>query len=335
VAAAKKDKHSGELAKFVKAWNSLGAPTGSGPEQALCVLLARNGTREGAKKACDVMWNRYIDINEVRIANPEEVGDLIGEFVKNDPEDVAHHLRGFLREYYKHRNTLDFGEWRSHTPEQMRKYLDGTEWFPGEIALVIFFQLLSEELAEEEEVEPLAEGDAKPKKRTEREAGLALDRIRMACAFAAFGESPSKAKQSIAHRKVTEAFKFGPVPELPPPPPPPTIPQIVVPPAGGSKVALKVVKTPAAKKVAKKAAAKPAVPKAARKVAKKAAAKKVAKKTAAKKVAKKAAKKAAKKTAVKKKTATKTSASRAGGGARPRTTRATRSPSKSKKSSRR
>ena len=329
MAAAKKDKHSGELAKFVKAWTSFGSPEGSGPEQALRVLLARNGTREGANKACDVIWDRYIDINEVRIANPEEVGGLIGEFVKNDPEDVAHHLRGFLREYYTHRNTLDFGEWRTHTPEQLRKYLDGTEWFPKEIALAIFFQLLAEELVEDEEPEPTEEDAPKPRKRTEREAGLALDRIRMACAFAAFGESPSKAKQAVAHRKVNEAFKYGPVPDLPPPPEPPTIPQIVVPPAGGSKVALKVVKSPA-KKVAKKAAKK-----AAKKVAKKAA-KKTAKKVATKKVAKKtAAKKTAKKVATKKKAAKKTSASRAGGGARPRTTRATRSPSKSKKSSRR
>jgi len=307
VPAAKKDKHSGELAKFIKAWSTLGEPTGSGPEQTLRVLLARNGTRDGANKACDVIWERYVDINEFRIANPEEVGGLIESWVKNDPEDVAHHLRGFLREYYKHRNTLDFGEWRSHTPEQMRKYLDANEWLTREVALAIFFELLGEEVAEEE-TEPPAEGEPKPRKRTEREATLVLDRIRMACAFAAYGESPSKAKLSAAHRKMPEAFKFGPLPDLPPPPEPPTIPQIVVPPAGGSKVALKVVKAPA-KKVAQKAM----------------------KKVATKKVAKKAAKK----TVAKKKTAKKASASRTGGGARPRTTRATRSPSKSKKSSRR
>jgi len=334
VTSVKKDKHSGELAKFVKAWEALGAPPGTGPEQAIRVVLGRNGTREGANKACDVIWKRYVDINEFRIANPEEVGALIEPFVKNDPVDVAHHARGLLREYYKHRNTLDIGEWRTHTPEQLRKYLDATEWFRGEIGLAIFFTLLSEELADDEPVAD-EEGESRPKKRTEREATLVLDRMRMACAFAAFGESPSKAKLAMAHRKVQEAFKFGAVPELPPPPAPPTIPQIVVPPEGGSKVALKVVKSPA-KKVAKKAVAKAApkaVPnsgkKAAKKVAKKAA-KKVAKKAATKKVA---AKKTAKKVA--KKAAKKTSASRTGGGARPRTTRVTRTPSKSKKSSRR
>ena len=316
--AAKKDKHGAELAKFVKAWSALGSPAGSGPEQTLRVLLARNGTREGANRACDVLWERYVDINEVRIANPEELGELIGPYVKNDPEDVAHHLRGFLREFYKHRNTLDFGEWRDHTPEQMRKYLDANEWLTPDVALAIFLDLLAAELADDEE-EPPVEGEvAKPKKRTEREATLVLDRMRMACAFAAYGQSPSKAKLSTAHRKVVEAYKFGPVPALPPPPEPPTIPQIVVPPAGGSKVALKVVKAPS------------------KKAAKKTAVRKVAKKTAAKKVAtKKTAKKAARKSVAKKKAAKKTSASRTGGGARPRTTRAIRSPSKSKKSSRR
>jgi len=294
VPGTKKDKHSGELAKFVKAWSALGSPSGTGPEQTVRVILARNGTRDGADKACDVIWDRYIDINEFRIANPDELGGMIESFVKNDPVDVAHHARGFLREYYKHRNTLDLGEWRTHTPEQLRKYLDATEWFRGEIGLAIFLTLLAEELADDEP-EPVEEDEPRPKKRTEREAALALDRMRMACAFAAFGKSPSKAKLSIAHRKMPEAFKFGPVPELPPPPAPPTIPQIVVPPEGGSKVALKVVKSPA---------------------------KKVARKVAAKKTAKK-------------KAAKKTSASRTGGGARPRTTRVTRTPSKSKKSSRR
>jgi len=327
VAAAKKDKRQAELAQGQKAWQDLGSPPGNGPEQALRVLIAKKGTRDGADKACDALWDRYVGINEFRIAKMPELAEIIGDFVKNKPVKVAEYLRGFLREYFKVRNTLDFGDIRELTPDQTRKFLDGLEWFSSEISLAVFFQLLIEEAAADEEVE-VEPGQDKPKKRTEREANLALDRIRFACAIAAYGTTPSKAKLAVAHRKLSDAFKFAPIPELPPKPEPVTMPQIVVPPNATSKVALKVVNKPrgaaatkAAKKVAKKAATKPAA---------KPAAKKAAKKVASKKVAKKAAKKVAKKKAAKK-----TSASRTGGGARPRTTRTTRSPSATKKSSRR
>jgi hypothetical protein len=333
VAAAKKDKRSSELAKFHKAWADLGSPPGNGAEQTIRALLARNGTRDGADKACDQLWKRYIDVNEFRVAKPLEVAELVDPFVKNDPEDVAHHLRGFLRLYFKERNTLDFTDVSTLTPEQLRKFLDALEYFKREIGLAIFFSLLIAE-NEEDALLETEDGESKPKKRTEREGMLAVERIRMACAFAAFGESPTKAKLSTAHRKLAEAYKFGPVPALPPPPEPATIPQIVVPDNIAPKVALQVVS--ASKKAAKKVAKKVAAKKVAKKAAKKVAAKKVAKKAAkqaAKKVAKKASKKAAKKAA--KKSAKKTSASRTGGGARPRTTRTTRTPSATKKSSRR
>jgi len=336
VAAAKKDKRQAELAKFQKAWQDLGSPPGNGPEQALRVLIARNGTREGANKACDALWERYVGINEFRIAKMPELAEIIGDFVKNKPVKVAEYLRGFLREYFKVRNTLDFGDVRELTPDQTRKFLDGLEWLSSEISLAVFFQLLIEEAAADEEVEA-EPGQDKPKRRTEREANLALDRIRFACAIAAYGTTPSKAKLAVAHKKLSDAFKFAPIPELPPKPEPVTMPQIVVPPNATSKVALKVVNQPrgaAAKKAAKKFAGRPAGRAAGKKVAAKPAAKKAAKKVATKKVAKKTAKKAAKKVA-KKKAAKKTSASRTGGGARPRTTRTTRSPSATKKSSRR
>jgi len=343
VAAAKKDKRAGELAKFQKAWADLGSPPGTGSEQTIRVLMARNGTKDGAEKACEKLWVRYIDVNEFRVAKPAELADLVSPFVKNDPEDVAHHLRGFLRLYFKERNTLDFTDVSTITPEQLRKFLDALEYFKREIGLAIFFSLLVAEHEEDALVE-IEDGETKPKKRTDREAMLAVERIRMACAFAAFGESPTKAKLSTAHRKLAEAFKFGPVPPLPPPPEPATIPQIVVPSNIAPKAALQVVsasgKKTARKVAGKKFAQKAAAPAATKKVASKKVAKKAAKKAAtkaAKKVVAKTAKKAVKKTAKKaaKKSAKKTSASRTGGGARPRTSRTARTPSSTKKSSRR
>jgi hypothetical protein len=317
VTAAKKSKHHAELAKFEKAWKDLGAPTGDGAEQAIRVLLARHGTRDGASKASDAIWEHFVGINEFRIAKPAEIASVIGKFVKNDPELVARHARGFLRRYFKDHHTLSFSHVATLTPEQLRKYLDNAIQFPQEMALAMFLQLLQDELSLSDESAE-EEGESR-RKRTEREAAIALDRLRMACAYAAFGESPSKAKIAAAHRKVAEAFRYGAAPtaEELEEPIEPTIAEL----AGSPEVLAKkkIVKKPPTTQVAAK-----------KKAAKKKATKKVAKKKAAKKVAKKkAAKKVAKKKAAKKKT------TRAAGRARPKTSRTTKGRAATKKSSRR
>jgi len=321
VAAQKKSKHRAELAKFEKAWKDLGAPTGDGAEQALRVLLARHGTREGAAKATEAIFEHFVGINEFRIASPKEIGAVIAPHVKNDPETVARHVRGFLRRFFKDHHTLDFTRVEDLTPEGIRKYLDNAIGFPQEMALAMFLQLLKDEIAAEDLADS-EEADSK-KKRSDREAAVSLDRIRMACAYAAYGESPSKAKLQSGHRKLADEFKFGPPPteEELEEPIEPTIAEL----AGSPEVLAK-------KKIVKKAADKPvAVKKAARK---KAAQKKATQKAATKKTARKTT--TAKKTTTKKTTTKKAGTTRAAGGARPKTTRATKKArTSSKKSSRR
>jgi len=319
VAAQKKSKHHAELAKYEKAWKDLGAPPGNGAQQAIRVLLARHGTREGAAKAADALWEHFVGINEFRIASPAEIAEVIAPFVKNDPEKVARHVRGFLRRFFKDHHTLDFSEISQLSPEGLRKYLDNAIGFPQEVALAMFLQLLQDELAATAQAD--AEGADVKKKRTEREAGLALERLRMACAYAAYGESPTKAKLQGAHRKLADAFKFGPPPteEELEEPIEPTIAEL----AGSPEVLAK-------KKIVKKAATKPVG------TTKKAARKKEAKSATVKKTAtsKKVPKsKPARKVTTKK--ATTKSNSPAAGRARPKTTRATKSRSSTKKSSRR
>ena len=333
---AKKDKRRKELEKFEKAWKDLGAPSGEPPEQAIRVLLARHGTRTGAAEASDVLWDYYVGLNEFRIAKPKEIAGMIGKFVKNDPVTVATHCRGFLRRFFKDHHTLDFTRIDSLTPEQLRKYLDGALGFPQEMALAMFFALLQAELAELEEnaVEEGEGADGKPaetkaadkKRRTERDATVAMERLQMACAWAAYGESPTKAKLASAHRDLGKAYKFGPPPseeELEEP-----VELTIAELAGSPEVLAKkkratsaterkkaAAKKKAAEKAAKKTAKKKAAKKtAAKKTAKKKAAKKVAKKTAKKTAKKKAAKKVAKKKAAKKKASR--SAGRTGGSSR-------------------
>ncbi|MEM8884129.1 MAG: hypothetical protein AAGD14_08685 [Planctomycetota bacterium] len=330
--AAAKNKHAAELAKFEKAWKDLGAPAGDGAEQAIRVLLARHGTREGSVKGMDALWMQYVGINELRVAQPDEIAMVLTNHVKNDPQAVARHVRGFIRRYFKDHHTLDFSHVNSMTPEALRKYLDNAIGFSREMGLAIFLQLLQDELNALEEPET-DDDEPKRKARTEREINVAMDRLRMACAWAAFGESPSKAKLSTAHRKLAEAYKFAPPPsedELEEPIEP-TIAEL----AGSPEVVARtrVVKKSATKKASKKAASKPAeAPKpAAKKVAKKKAAKKVTKKVAKKKATKKVAKKKATKKVAKKK-ASKTARATS---ARPRGTRKAAPRPTAKKSSRR
>jgi len=312
--AAKKSKHQNELAKFEKAWRELGSPEGDGAEQAMRVLLARHGTRDGAANAMDAIRDHFVGINEFRIAKPEEIASVIAPHVKNDPDLVARHVRGFLRRYFKDHHTLDFSRIEELTPEGLRKYLENAIQFSQEVALAMFLQLLADELAREEDDGEEGEEEARKKQRTDREAAVALDRLRMACAWAAFGESPSKAKLQQAHRKVGHAFRYSapPTEEDLEEPIEPTIAEL----AGTPEV---LARKKIVKKVAKKKAAKK----------KKAATKKAAKKKTAKKK-----KKAAKKKAAKKKAAKKKGGARAGR-ARPKTSRTTRGRGSTKKSSRR
>ncbi len=323
MAAAKKDKRVSDVQKYLKVVDGMGIPDGDASERACWVIMARHGSNEGATKALEAIRELYVDMNEFRVARPFEVMSIIGPHLKNDALTVAETLHGFLWRFHKDHHTMDYGRTGDMTPTQFAKYFAEAEGHVLEMGLAVFLHYAADEhqwILEESM-------DEKPRKRTEREATVAFEKMAMACALAVHGSMPAKTKIGAALRQFAKAWAFKSMPKPPKRKPVRRAPPVIATPTP----------PPAAKKAASKAAAgrKPAPPpKAAAKPAKKAPAK-TAKKAVAKKTAKKATKKATKKVAKKAapKKAAKKAAKKAGGAARPKTTRPNRA--RTNKSSRR
>ena len=338
MAAASRDKRRSDLAKFVETYTKLEAPEGDAIEQAVWVILARNGTKEGATRAWKSLQARYLDINEIRVAKLSEIAPIIARHVRNDAEDVAWYLRGFLREIMRTQHQMAFEFAEAMTPDQIKKYLQSLESFRQEVAMAMALHFCVAEIEAEAGLAPL-EGETKPRKRAEKDVTVSANRLRLLFTCGAHGTITTTGKEVNSARAFVKAWSFGPLEPRPVEEPEP-IPVILasdledaapdedsrVSGRGKRKVAARAVR--AARKA--KAAEKPA-PKA--KAPRKTASKKTAtKKSATRKVAKKVAKKTAAKTT--KKSSSKSS-SRSGGGTRPRPARPARKRSDSKKSSRR
>jgi len=296
VASARKDKRRAEIDRFLKAQQDLGVPGDLPPaEQALWVICARHGTREGADKALAALRKTFVDLNECRVAKKSELGAMLRRHVKNDSYRVGEQVRGVLWRFHRDHHTMDYGVVEELTLPQLRKYLETAEEFNREMALALFFHYCEKERAHRAAVEAAeSNGEERPKKRTDRELASLADRLRMLCTIAVYGEVPSKAKAATAHRHIARAWKYAPLSSEKKNP--------------GKKAATK-------KKTAKKA---PAAKKKAPAARKKTATKKKAKKTAAKKT-----------------TSKKKASSRGGGTSRPKTTRSKKRTPNSRRSSRR
>jgi len=340
---AARDRRRVDIAKFLEAYRSLGVPEGTAEEQGIWVILARHGTKDGATKAMQALWKRYVDVNEFRAAKATEVAEIIERYVKNDAYRVAAHARGFLRTFFDEFQTIHIAAADGKTADQFKKYLVAQAANGAEIAMALALYYCAAEKRVEEELEAPGE---KPRKRPEKDLTAAANRLRLLFTFAAHGAPTYKGKVVSSGRSFLSAWSYSSLPPLPKTPPPKREPIVIPTPVrivrgqapakktAASKAPVKnvpVKKVPVSKAPAKKTAAKKTPTKKA--VAKKAVAKKaVAKKAVAKKaVAKKTTKKTARKPVAKKKTVAK----KADGKARPKTSRTARAGAGSKKSSRR
>jgi len=213
VASTRREKRLADLAKLFKAKRDLGVPPAGAGEEALWVLIAHHGTREGATRALQALWKRYVDLNEFRVAKPTEVAAQLEPYVKNDPYRVAEQLHGFLWHFHKTWHTLDFGVVRGLALDQLRRYLRDAECFAREIALALFLHGCNRERERlETEAAPPEEGVEKPRRRTDREFNRVIERLRLLCAFASDGCVPAKSKIAVAHRRLVKAWDYAPLP---------------------------------------------------------------------------------------------------------------------------
>jgi len=262
---ARKDKRRQEVDRFLEVYRSLGAPEADPVTQTLWIVLARHGTKEGARGASEALWAHFVDTNEFRAGSIAEIAQLIGPFVKNDPLRVAESMRGFLRRFFRDFHSMDFLAAMEKTPEGLRKYLTDPPDHAQEIGLAIFVRFCRAEMEADaaEAAAALAPAETKAKARPDKDHASRLERLRIAAAFAAYGSAPSKAKILAAHKVLADAWTYSALPDLPPPPPPPKKKEFLdledpdapqPPPKAPAKAA---TKTPA-KGAGKRAGAKPA-----------------------------------------------------------------------------
>ena len=186
MAAASRDRRRSDLAKFVETYNKLEAPDGNAFEQAVWLVLARNGTKEGARRAWEALQVRFIDINEIRVSKLDEIAPIISPHVKNDAEDVSWYLRGLLREVMRTQHQMSFEFAEAMTPDQLKKYLQSLESFRQEVAMALALHFCRQEIEAEAGLAP-AEGETKPKKRPEKEITVAANRLRLLFTCGAHG----------------------------------------------------------------------------------------------------------------------------------------------------
>jgi len=211
---AKRDRRRTDIAKFLEVYRGFGAPEGSAAEQAIWVILARHGTKEGATRALKALWRRYVDVNELRVAKATEIASLIQRNVKNDAIAVASQVRGFLRRWHKDQHTIEFAAAERMTPDQARKYLISAEGFGREMALALFLHFCAAEIEAEEAV---AVSEGKPKKRPEKDVTVSANRLRLFASFSAFGKASSRSVPPNAARALAKAWSYAPLPAEPGP----------------------------------------------------------------------------------------------------------------------
>ena len=216
---AARDKRRTDIAKFLDTVRGMRIPPGSPNQQAIWVILAHHGTKDGATRACDRLWKRYISVNEFRVAKVREVTEIIGPHVKNDPLVAVDQARGFLRRYFAEFQRVDLAVTESLTVDQLKKQLAALDSFGREIALALALHYCRKEA--EPAPEPDAESDPaadKPKKRPEKELTLAANRLRLLFAFSAYGSVTVKSMQANASHAFARSWAFRSLPKPKPAP---------------------------------------------------------------------------------------------------------------------
>lgn len=211
MAAARRDRRRPDLAKFVEVYRGFDAPGGDAAGQAIWIILARHGTREGATKAVGALWRRFVDANEFRVAKVTEIAYIIERYIKNERIHVAEQARGFLRTYFKEFQSTDLSATEGLTPDALRKYVSRLGEHTKEIALALALHYCTKEIAEESE-QALAEAEGRPHKRPEKELTAAANRLRMLFTFAAHGSATCKSKLVNCSRCVARAWSYSPLP---------------------------------------------------------------------------------------------------------------------------
>ncbi|MHC4562643.1 MAG: hypothetical protein ACYS8X_07725 [Planctomycetota bacterium] len=252
-------------------------------------VMEANASAKHAAKAMSVFEREFVDFNELRVAQPREITELLGKGFPH-ARQKAEELTGAMNRIFFHINDMSMEYMASMTKRDLRRHLSEIGLSPYAAGRVVLSAFDGHAIPVDEDLaETMAMDGHIPEGTSVSDLQGFLERIipqKDAWAahvfFRQYVESRSNAltrkrkadetARLAAERKAAEEAKKA-----------------------ADKAAVKEAEK-AANEKAKKAAAKKAAKKVAKKAAAKKAAKKVAKKAAAKKVVKKAVKKTVKKT---------------------------------------
>jgi len=218
VSASKRDPRRTELDKYLDAYRKLALPEGNAFEQAVWCVLARNGTRESASKALATLWTRYVDVNELRVAQVDEVARLIVPHVKNDADRVAALTRAFLRAIVRGQHQMSFDFVEEMTLAELRKFLGELGDRASDVALAMLIHFCRAELEAEvvsvPEV-PEEEDAPRPRKKGERDLTPIVDRLRLLFTVAGYGHAEGKGQPATLVRRVAKLLDYAALPPRP------------------------------------------------------------------------------------------------------------------------
>ena len=204
-----RDKRRTDIAKFLDAVKVMRIPAGSANALAIWVILARHGTKEGATRACDALWDQYVSVNEFRVAKVTEIAETIEKHVKNDAMVAATQARGFLRTYFTEWQMVNPAATESKPPHELKKYLSSLANDGREVALALALHYCRRELEEEALYgEPPTDG-SKPKKRPERELTASANRMRLLFSYSAHGTV--NPKEAHAGKAFVRSWAYKPL----------------------------------------------------------------------------------------------------------------------------
>ncbi len=141
--AAQRERFNRILAKLEEFHGPLELRFADPVEQVLWMILLRHSSDDRALRALRAVQRHYLDYNELRVASPTDIGEVIGSYVRGDTIAAASELRGFLRKIRERHNLIGFKFLENLGLEEKRRALGDLPGVGADGALAVL--LLSQE----------------------------------------------------------------------------------------------------------------------------------------------------------------------------------------------
>jgi endonuclease III len=145
LASLDQDRLRHALAALESQYGKFEIRSGGMVDQILWAILARHGSAEKASKAVAALWKHFVDANELRVAQPSHIAEIIEECCGAHSLEVADRIRAFLKRTFEDHNALAFEFGKEMDREALRRYLVSLPGFGPELVLSVMLRLLPQD----------------------------------------------------------------------------------------------------------------------------------------------------------------------------------------------